>query len=63
MLRSGRQDELFYKRMWDDICNKGTFRGEIWNKKKDGTIYPEWLTVSTIYDKNQKSYSICCCFF
>jgi len=55
MLRSGRQDELFYKRMWDDICNKGTFRGEIWNKKKDGTIYPEWLTVSTIYDKNQKA--------
>lgn len=52
ILKSGKQDKSFYKRMWNDVLNKGVYKGEIWNKKKDGTVYPEWLAISTIYDEN-----------
>nr|WP_321265847.1 EAL domain-containing protein [uncultured Sulfurimonas sp.] len=55
LLKSGKQGDEFYKKMWEDINNNGLFKGEIWNKKKDGTIYPEWLAISTIYDDNNKA--------
>lgn len=54
ILKSGKQNKEFYDKMWKDIKEKGIWKGEIWNKKKDGTIYPEWLAISPIYDeKNQ----------
>ncbi|MFT5661430.1 MAG: diguanylate cyclase (GGDEF)-like protein/PAS domain S-box-containing protein, partial [Sulfurimonas sp.] len=54
LLQSGKQDKKFYKQMWSDILNKGLWKGEIWNKKKDGTMYPEWLAISSIYDEDNK---------
>ena len=48
-LRSGRQSEDFYKSMWHELATKGHWQGELWNKRKDGEIYAEWLTVNTIY--------------
>lgn len=54
MLRSDRHDNDFYDSLWADVLNKGIWKGEIWNKKKDGTIYPEWITISPIYDDNNK---------
>lgn len=53
LLQSKRHDLNFYKKMWKEITQKGVFKGEIWNKKKDGAIYPEWITISTIYDENE----------
>ena len=53
ILESGRQDKSFYKKMWDEIKKNGVWKGEIWNKKKDGTIYPEWLAISAIYHNNE----------
>jgi diguanylate cyclase (GGDEF)-like protein/PAS domain S-box-containing protein len=50
VLNSGRQDEHFYHTMWDSIRHNGHWRGEIWNRKKNGTIYPEYLSIAAIHD-------------
>lgn len=49
VLQSGRQSEDFYLAMWRDLETKGRWQGELWNKRKNGEIYAEWLTVNTIY--------------
>lgn len=48
ILQSGKQDALFYKKMWNEIKNNGVWRGEIWNKRKNGELYPEYLTITSI---------------
>ncbi|MEH7444488.1 MFS transporter [Bacillus sp. JJ1122] len=48
ILRSGEHEEDFYNDMWKAIKENGFWQGEIWNKKKNGTIYPEWLTISPV---------------
>lgn len=53
LLQSGRHDREFYQEMWSAILEKGQWQGEIWNRRKDGEIYPEWLTISCIKDKSQ----------
>ncbi|MDO3677520.1 bifunctional diguanylate cyclase/phosphodiesterase [Paenibacillus ehimensis] len=50
MLQSGRQDRAFYVRMWASIRETGGWQGEIWNKRKTGEIYPEWLTIKAVKD-------------
>lgn len=49
-LNSGRQDTEFYENFWSALLNKGCWQGEIWNKRKNGEVYPEWLNVSSIKD-------------
>ncbi|WP_243311815.1 bifunctional diguanylate cyclase/phosphodiesterase [Fundidesulfovibrio agrisoli] len=49
-LASGRHDQKFYKEMWDSINTRGWWQGEIWNRKKDGTIYLEWLSINVIHN-------------
>jgi diguanylate cyclase (GGDEF)-like protein/PAS domain S-box-containing protein len=48
LLKSGRQDRLFYQRMWDSLKAKGYWQGEIWNKRKNGQIYAEMLNITAI---------------
>jgi diguanylate cyclase (GGDEF)-like protein/PAS domain S-box-containing protein len=48
ILKSGRQDEKFYKSMWQSINDIGIWQGEIWNRRKGGEIYPEWLSIGTV---------------
>ncbi len=48
LLKSGRHDADFYRAMWQSIQNTGTWRGEIWNRRKNGKIYPKLLTVSAV---------------
>ena len=48
LLKSDRHDDRFYAAMWDDLSNKGQWSGEIWNRRKDGEIYPEWLTINRV---------------
>lgn len=50
MMQSGRQNEVFYQEMWQSLRENGLWAGEIWNMRKDGTIYPEWLTISAARD-------------
>ena len=47
-LRSGRHDEDFYRTMWESISQSGSWQGEIWDRRKNGEIYPEWLTISAV---------------
>ncbi|GGA25973.1 EAL domain-containing protein [Psychrobacillus lasiicapitis] len=51
ILQSGKQDASFYQNMWKDIRVKGSWQGEIWNKRKNGEIYPERLTIHTIVNE------------
>lgn len=48
ILKSGIQNEEFYKKMWKSITETGFWQGEIWNRRKNGEIYLEWLTISAI---------------
>ena len=50
ILSSGRQDEAFYRQMWAQINETGHWQGEIWNRRKNGGIYPEWLSISEVRD-------------
>ncbi|MCL6619063.1 MAG: EAL domain-containing protein [Thermomonas hydrothermalis] len=49
LLQSGRQDDAFYQSMWDALATKGVWQGEIWNRRKNGEVYPEWLTISAVH--------------
>jgi diguanylate cyclase (GGDEF)-like protein/PAS domain S-box-containing protein len=49
-LKSDLHDADFYRAIWRAIDEKGVWRGEIWNRRKDGIIYPEWLTISAVRD-------------
>ncbi len=50
LLQSGRHDKEFYTAMWADIGTKGTWQGEVWNRRKNGEVFPEWLTITAVYD-------------
>ena len=50
LLKSGRHDEAFYHRLWGALDRDGVWQGEVWNKRKNGEIYPEWLTINVIRD-------------
>jgi len=51
MLNSGRHDAGFYQEMWHRLNTCGAWQGEIWNKRKNGEIFAEWLTINTIFDE------------
>lgn len=48
LLRSGRHDAAFYRAMWQALVEHGHWEGEIYNRRKDGNIYPEWLSISAV---------------
>ncbi|MEB3289364.1 MAG: EAL domain-containing protein [Leptolyngbya sp.] len=50
LLQSGLQEAAFYRAMWRDLADKGYWCGEIWNRRKDGEIYAELLTISAVRD-------------
>lgn len=50
-LRSGRQDPAFYTNMWRSLVEQGHWSGEIWNRHKNGEVYPELLTISAVRDE------------
>ena len=52
ILQSGRHDADFYRRMWQTITATGHWQGEIWNKRKNGDIYAEWLGINTIFGED-----------
>ncbi len=54
MLSSGRHDQAFYDNMWRTLAEHGYWRGEIWNRRKNGETYPELLTITAIADEDGK---------
>ncbi|MNU68421.1 putative nitrate transporter NarT [compost metagenome] len=54
VLSSGKHDREFYDNFWKSLVEKGHWQGEIINKRADGTLYREWLTVSAIKDEQDR---------
>lgn len=52
ILHSGRQDPSFYQTLWANIATVGHWQGEIWNRRKNGEIYPQLLSISTVFDSD-----------
>jgi diguanylate cyclase (GGDEF)-like protein/PAS domain S-box-containing protein len=50
ILNSGRQDAAFYRSMWESIIENGFWRGDIWDRRKDGSCYPKFLSITAIRD-------------
>jgi len=50
LLGSGRHGADFYAVMWERIHRCGSWQGEIWNRRKNGEIYPQWLTIAAVRD-------------
>ena len=54
LLKSGRQDRDFYQNMWYALETTGRWQGEIWNRRKNGEVYHEWLVINTIHGSDGK---------
>lgn len=54
MLKSDRHDSQFYQMIWKSVLEKGTWKGEIWNRKKNGEAFLEWQTINVIKDQEGK---------
>ncbi len=50
ILKSDHHDAAFYKNLWSTLLEAGKWEGEIWNRRKDGTVYPEWLSITAVKD-------------
>ncbi len=55
LLSSGRHNTSFYGNMWHSLGSSGHWQGEIWNKRKNGEIFPEWLSISVVRDDVSQS--------
>lgn len=51
VLQSGEHNNKFYTTMWNNLLTKGHWEGVIWNKRKSGEIYKEWLSITAIKDE------------
>ncbi|MGE7621514.1 sensor domain-containing protein [Viridibacillus sp. NPDC096237] len=59
ILQSGIHDSEFYKSMWNELYSKGEWQGEIWNRRKTGDAYPEWLSIMEVCDKQGEVTNYC----
>jgi len=56
ILKSDRHDQQFYKVFWEKLTTEGKWQGEIWDRRKDGGIFPKWLTVNLIRDEKGEPF-------
>ena len=52
VFQSGKHDAEFFRSMWSDLLDTGKWAGEIWDKRKDGEVYPKLMTITATYDDN-----------
>lgn len=57
VLSFGHQDEAFYESMWHAINTTGYWQGEIWNRRKNGEVFAEWLTINTTFNEDGSVHS------
>lgn len=50
--QSGKHDKTFYEKMWKDIIESGRWEGEIWDRRKNGELYPALMSINAVYDEN-----------
>ena len=55
MLGSGRHGKDYFKEMWRQLHNSGTWSGELWDRRKDGSEYPKWLTITEVKNESDKT--------
>ena len=51
-IKSGQHDAAFYASLWRDVFQQGRWQGEIWNRRKNGEVYPAWLSISAARDEH-----------
>lgn len=51
ILKSDHHDSEFYKGLWDSLVNSGAWRGEIWNRRKNGEVYPQWTSITSVRNR------------
>jgi diguanylate cyclase (GGDEF)-like protein/PAS domain S-box-containing protein len=57
LLQSGEHDGEFYRDMWAQLRNCGHWEGEVWDRRKDGALYPKWLSINSVErNGNSRSY-------
>ncbi|TAH51832.1 MAG: EAL domain-containing protein [Betaproteobacteria bacterium] len=54
-VKSGRHGRQFYQEMWASLIAVGYWQGEIWNRRRNGEVYPQWLTISTVRDESGRA--------
>ncbi len=59
VLQSGVHELPFYLEMWEQIRQEGIWQGEIWNRRKTGDVYPEWLTIVCVTNDEGKVTNYC----
>ena len=52
ILKSDKQDAIFYRQLWLELREHGRFEGELWNKDKDGRVYPVWQTITAVKNEH-----------
>lgn len=55
MFQSGKHDPAYYQEMWRLLSSKGHWQGEIWDRKKDGTTFLNWLSITAVKDDEGKT--------
>ncbi|MDO8261851.1 MAG: EAL domain-containing protein [Gallionella sp.] len=55
MMNSGRHDKAFFVEMWQNLIRTGVWSGEVWDKRKDGQIYPQWVDITAVKNEHQKT--------
>lgn len=52
LFKSGRHDTAFYNGLWNALTQRGSWSGEIWNRRKNGEVFPMWQCIRGIHDEN-----------
>lgn len=55
IVNSGHHDQAFFKEFWNTLNTKGQWQGEVWNRHKDGHVFPVWQSITSIKDGNGKT--------
>ncbi len=55
ILQSGRHDQAFYEELWKSVRERGSWQGEIWDRRKNGEVYPKWLSISVVPDEKGRA--------
>ncbi|MGE5467779.1 MAG: EAL domain-containing protein [Ignavibacteria bacterium] len=58
MLKSGRHDAAFYAEMWQALVDRGHWEGELWDRRKDGSLYPKWLSINAVRDDGRTTHYV-----
>jgi diguanylate cyclase (GGDEF)-like protein/PAS domain S-box-containing protein len=62
MFKSGRHDQAFYDAMWSGLNTTGHWQGEIWNRRKNGEVFPEYMSLSAVKDAAGRVTHYVCMF-